>query len=64
MCVVLAASTFFAFVTAVFGIYFSFLKRVFTEVKVRYVIVAVITIAVAGWAVTLARALAQRQTGY
>jgi hypothetical protein len=45
-------------IVAIFGIYFSFLDRVFTEVKIRHVIIALIVIVAAGWAVTLARALA------
>jgi len=39
-------------------VYFRFLERFFREVKVRYIILALIVIIAAGWAVTLARALA------
>jgi hypothetical protein len=46
-----------AFVTAVFGEHFRFIERFFYEVKVRYIILALIIIIAAGWAVTLARAL-------
>lgn len=53
----LAVSAFFAFLIAVFGVYFGFLKRFFTKVKIKHIILAVIIIAIAGWAVTLARAL-------
>ena len=57
-CCLLVIAAFFAFLTAVFGIYFRFLERFFAEIKVRHIILAVIVIIAAGWAVTLARALA------
>ncbi len=56
LCSVLAVSAFLAFLMAVFGVYFGFIKRFFTEVKIRYIILALIIIIAAGWAVTLARA--------
>lgn len=58
LCSVLAVSAFLAFLIAVFGVYFGFIKRFFTEVKIKYIILALIIIIAAGWAVTLARALA------
>ena len=58
LCSVLVVTAFLAFVIAVFGVYFRFLERFFGEVKVRYIILALIVIIAAGWAVTLARALA------
>ena len=56
LCCVLAVSAFLAFIIAVFGVYFGFIKRFFTEVKIKYIILALIIIIAAGWAVTLARA--------
>ena len=47
-----------AFFVAVLGVYFEFISRFFTEIKIRYMILALIVILVCGWAVTLARALA------
>ena len=47
-----------AFFVAAFGVYFDFIKRFFAEIKIRYMILAVIIIIAAGWAVTLARAVA------
>jgi hypothetical protein len=47
-----------AFIIAVFVVYFRFIERFFTEVKLRYMILALIIIIAAGWAVTLARAVA------
>lgn len=47
-----------AFFIAVFGVYFDFIKRFFAEVKIRYMILALIIILASGWAVTLARAMA------
>ncbi len=47
-----------AFFVAVFGVYFDFIKRFFAEIKIRYMILALIIILASGWAVTLARAVA------
>lgn len=63
LCCVLAVSAFLAFFVAVFGVYFSFLNSFFTKVKIRYIILALIVIIAAGWAVTLARALAANNQG-
>ena len=45
---------------AVAGRYPGFVKRFFAEVKMTYMIIALVIILVSGWAVTLARALAVR----
>jgi hypothetical protein len=58
LCSVLVAVAFLAFIIAVFGVYFHFIQRFFTEIKIRYMILALFFIITAGWAVTLARALA------
>jgi hypothetical protein len=58
LCSVLVVISLLAFVTAVFGVYFRFIERFFSEVKVRHIILALLIIIAAGWAVTLARALA------
>ena len=58
LCSVLVVIALLAFVIAVFGVYFRFLERFFREVKVKYIILTLIVIIAAGWAVTLARALA------
>lgn len=58
LCSLLVVSAFFAFLTAVFGVYFSFLDRVWTRVRIVHVVVGLLVILAAGWAVTLARALA------
>jgi hypothetical protein len=47
-----------AFFIAVFGVYFGFIERFFAEIKIRYMILALIVILACGWAVTLARAVA------
>jgi hypothetical protein len=49
-----------AFLTAAFGIKFKFVTRFFAEVKIIHIIFAFIVIIASGWAVTIARALAQR----
>ena len=57
---ILVAAAFLALFTAVSGVYFGFVGRFFAEVKIRYVILAVLVVIICGWAVTLARALADR----
>lgn len=59
-CSLLVVSAFLALLTAVFGVYFQFLKRFFTEVKIRHLVLALIVIIAAGWAVTMARGLAAK----
>lgn len=58
LCSIMVIAAILAFIIAVFGIYFRFIERFFAEVKLRYMILALIIIIVAGWAVTLARAVA------
>jgi hypothetical protein len=60
LCSVLVIAGFLALFMAVFGVYFRFISRFFAEVKIRHIILALIIIIAAGWAVTLARALAAR----
>jgi len=63
LCSIGAVVAFWAFLIAVFGIYFGFLERFFAEVKVKHIILALIIIIASGWAVTLARALAANSKG-
>lgn len=51
------AAAVLALFVAVSGIYPNFIKRFYTEVKVRYMILALVIVLASGWAVTLARAL-------
>ena len=60
LCCVLVVAVLLALFTAVSGRYFCFLNRFFAEVKVRYVVLALIIIIAVGWAVTLARAIAAK----
>jgi hypothetical protein len=60
LCCVMVIAAFLAFIIAVFGIYFRFIERFFNEVKLRYIILALVIIIAAGWAVTLARAVAAK----
>jgi hypothetical protein len=60
LCCVVVIVAVLAFIIAVFGIYFRFIERIFTEVKLRYMSLALIIIIAAGWAVTLARAVAAK----
>ena len=57
LCSIMVIAAILAFIIAVFGVYFRFIERFFAEVKLRYMILALIIIIVAGWAVTLARAV-------
>ena len=58
LCTLLVVGAFFAFLVAVFGVYFSALDRLFAEIRIKHVIVGLLIIIAAGWAVTMARALA------
>jgi hypothetical protein len=62
LCSIIVVAAFVALLTAIFGVYICALRRVFYEIKVRYIILALIIIIIiaAGWAVTLSRALAER----
>ena len=56
MCSMLIVVAFFTFLIAVSGVYFSFLDRLFAEVRMLHLVVGLLVILAAGWAVTLARA--------
>jgi hypothetical protein len=58
-CALLAITGFLSFIVGTCGVYFTFLQRLFAEVKVRYLVLAAIIVVAAGWAVTLARAFAE-----
>lgn len=60
LCSVMVVVALLAFAVAVFGAYFRFIQRFFAEVKLRYMILALLIVLAAGWAVTLARALATK----
>lgn len=57
---ILVITAFLALLIAVFGVYFRVLDRIFYEVRIKHIILALIVIVAAGWLVTLARALAAR----
>ena len=63
LCCVLLVIAFFALLVAVFGVYFRFLRRLVAEVKLRHIILALVIIILAGWVVTLVRALATNRQG-
>lgn len=60
LCCVIVTAALVALIVAVFGVYSRFVERSFTQIKLKYAILALIIIIAAGWAVTLARALAAR----
>lgn len=59
-CIILAAVGFFSLLSAATGVNFSFLPPVRLW-QLKYILLTVIIILAAGWAVTLARALAKMQ---
>ena len=58
-CCLAAVIAFFAFLVAVFGVYSQLIERRLVSLKLRYIFAALLLIFAAGWAVTLARAIAQ-----
>ena len=56
ICSLMVITAVIAFIVSVFGVYFSFIRTIFRDIKIRYFVVALIIIIAAGWAVTLARA--------
>ena len=60
LCSVTVVAALAALIVAVSGVYFRFIERCFAQIKLKYVFFALIIIVAAGWAVTLARALAER----
>lgn len=60
LCTVILISAVLAFLTAVFGIYFEFLNRI-KKIRVAYIILALLIIIAAAWAVTLARAIVENR---
>jgi len=60
LCILLLISGFLAFLTAVFRIYFPFVGVLFKASNIKYLILVLLIIFAAGWAVTLSRAFADR----
>jgi hypothetical protein len=58
LCALMVFSAVLAFLTACFGVYFSFVDNIFNKANIKYIVLALLVIIAAGWAVTLARALA------
>ena len=58
LCCLLVVIGFLTLLTAVFGVYFSCLRRFFAEIKIKHIILVLIVLLMCGWAVTIARALA------
>jgi len=61
MCSILAVFGFLTFIEAVFGVYFTFIDSFFKRMKFWYVLLVLGFVVAGGWAVTLARALAERK---
>lgn len=56
-CCIMVIAAFLALLTAVFGIYFRSLDSLFSQIGLKHLIVAVIILVAAAWAVTLSRAI-------
>jgi hypothetical protein len=63
-CLVLTGIAFLASLVAVTGVYFKALDRFLEEVKPSHLVVGLLVVVSAGWAVTLARAFAEKNTGW
>ncbi len=59
-CCALVATAFCALLIAVFGVQLQFLQALTDFGNIKYIVVCVIVVILAGWAVTLTRALAER----
>jgi len=57
---ILAIMLFLAFFTACFGIYFKFLGSFLAGIKIKYMFLIFIIVILGGWAVTFARAVAEK----
>jgi hypothetical protein len=58
LCSILVTVAFFALLTALFGVYFKALDRLFMGIRARTWVIGLLIILAAGWAVTMARAVA------
>jgi len=56
LCSLLVIVAFFALLTSVFRVYFTFLDRLFAEIRAWHVVAGLLAVLAAGWVVTLARA--------
>jgi hypothetical protein len=59
LCSIAVVAAFFAFLTAVFGIYSPALERRLASLKIRYIVAGLLFVLAVGWAVTLVRAIAK-----
>jgi hypothetical protein len=60
LCCCLIAAIFLSLFTLIFGVYFRFLNRL-ASLKIKYLLAILFIIIIAGWAVTLARTLAEKK---
>ncbi|MFH1615267.1 MAG: DUF2752 domain-containing protein [Planctomycetota bacterium] len=58
-CIVLSVTAVTAFLIAVSGVDFGLIDRVLSAVKIQHIILGILVVLAGGWAVTLARALAE-----
>jgi hypothetical protein len=63
-CLLLVMIAFLASLVAVAGVYFRALDRFLKEVKPSHLVIGLLVVISAGWAVTLARALVDKNTGW
>jgi hypothetical protein len=58
LCCFLVLTAFFAFLTAVFGVYLSAFVGLAGKLRIKFVLLVLLIVLAAGWAVTLVRAIA------
>ena len=61
LCGLVAIIALWAFLTAVLGLNCSFINRFLAKYRIRYILLIILMVILAGWAVTLARAMAAAQ---
>jgi len=62
LCGLLGIVAFLAFLVAIRGVYFTVFDRLVHQVKIGHLLVGLLVVVAAGWAVTLARALAVQRS--
>jgi hypothetical protein len=57
LCIILLISVLLAFISAFLGVFFSHIDKLFTKIRLRYIIIIIIAVFVISWIITLARTI-------
>ncbi len=57
LCIILLISAVLTFISAFLGVYFSFIDKIFTKIKLRYIIILTIAVFLLGWLMSLVNAI-------